>query len=201
MTADKIFLDNIIYRTFEFHQKICGGQTSCCTTGSNLKKENLSLLKNKKSNSAPTRTLMRRTQPKLWSLTTGSYNKFHQVGRHIKIFKWCCLTCFSGKVHIESTKRLHISSLWTCTGIFKSTCKIDITWFPFDEQNCSLKFGTWTHDGFKINLTSRELTSDGEDTVNLGDYQVGRIMTILCSTKCRGNSCSFFSRLTENGSW
>ena len=75
-----------------------------------------------------------------------------------------------------------------CSGIFKSTCKIDITWFPFDEQNCSLKFGTWTHDGFKINLTSRELTSDGEDTVNLGDYQVGRIMIILFSAKCRGNS-------------
>ena len=34
-------------------------------------------------------------------------------------------------------------------GIFKSTCKIDITWFPFDDQTCDLKFGTWTHDGFK----------------------------------------------------
>ena len=79
------------------------------------------------------------------------------------------------RVHISS----HIPAYKTCSGIFKSTCKIDITWFPFDEQNCSLKFGTWTHDGFKINLTSRELTSDGEDTVNLGDYQVGRIMTIL----------------------
>jgi hypothetical protein len=39
------------------------------------------------------------------------------------------------------------------TGIFKSTCQIDITWFPFDDQSCDLKFGTWTYDGFYINLS------------------------------------------------
>ena len=35
-------------------------------------------------------------------------------------------------------------------GIFKSTCQIDITWFPFDDQNCDMKFGSWTYDGFKV---------------------------------------------------
>ena len=59
------------------------------------------------------------------------------------------------------------------TGIFKSTCKIDITWFPFDEQNCSLKFGTWTHDGFKINLTAPDLTFDGQSVPDISSYQVG----------------------------
>ncbi|XP_023333751.1 acetylcholine receptor subunit alpha-type acr-16 [Eurytemora carolleeae] len=37
-------------------------------------------------------------------------------------------------------------------GIFKSTCLVDITWFPFDEQNCFLRFGTWTHMRDRINL-------------------------------------------------
>ena len=36
----------------------------------------------------------------------------------------------------------------------KSTCKIDITWFPFDEQSCAMKFGSWTYDGFKVRLTT-----------------------------------------------
>lgn len=36
-------------------------------------------------------------------------------------------------------------------GIFKSTCKIDITWFPFDDQKCDMKFGSWTYDGFQVN--------------------------------------------------
>ena len=33
-----------------------------------------------------------------------------------------------------------------------SSCKIDTTWFPFDEQRCDLKFGSWTFNGFKLNL-------------------------------------------------
>ena len=39
-------------------------------------------------------------------------------------------------------------------GIFKSTCKIDITWFPFDDQDCEMKFGSWTYNGFKVNSFS-----------------------------------------------
>ncbi|KAL2714245.1 nicotinic acetylcholine receptor subunit alpha6 [Vespula squamosa] len=39
------------------------------------------------------------------------------------------------------------SCLYVPPGIFKSTCKIDITWFPFDDQHCDMKFGSWTYDG------------------------------------------------------
>ena len=42
------------------------------------------------------------------------------------------------------------SMLYVPPGIFKSTCKIDITWFPFDDQHCDLKFGSWTYTGFKV---------------------------------------------------
>jgi len=43
-------------------------------------------------------------------------------------------------------------------GIFKSTCKIDITWFPFDDQECEMKFGSWTYDGFKLDLKLKDET-------------------------------------------
>ena len=47
-----------------------------------------------------------------------------------------------------------VTDTGSCTyippGIFKSTCQIDITWFPFDDQNCDMKFGSWTYDGFKV---------------------------------------------------
>ena len=36
------------------------------------------------------------------------------------------------------------------SGIFMSSCPIDITWFPFDDQNCEMKFGSWTYNGFKV---------------------------------------------------
>ena len=29
--------------------------------------------------------------------------------------------------------------------IYKSYCSIDIEYYPFDIQNCTLKFGTWTY--------------------------------------------------------
>jgi len=54
-----------------------------------------------------------------------------------------------------------VTDTGSCTyippGIFKSTCQIDITWFPFDDQNCDMKFGSWTYDGFKLDL---KLNSD-----------------------------------------
>jgi len=43
---------------------------------------------------------------------------------------------------------------WKPLGIFISSCAIDIRWFPFDDQRCSLKFGSWTYDGYKLNLTA-----------------------------------------------
>ena len=47
-----------------------------------------------------------------------------------------------------------VTSEGKCTyippGIFMSTCKIDITWFPFDDQNCEMKFGSWTYNGFNV---------------------------------------------------
>lgn len=39
-----------------------------------------------------------------------------------------------------------------CSGIFMSTCNVDVRWFPFDIQKCELKFGSWTYDGWLLDL-------------------------------------------------
>jgi len=44
--------------------------------------------------------------------------------------------------------------------VLKTTCKIDTTWFPFDEQNCDIKFGSWTFNGFKLDV---EMASEEGD--------------------------------------
>ncbi|XP_058859109.1 neuronal acetylcholine receptor subunit alpha-7 [Acipenser ruthenus] len=42
-------------------------------------------------------------------------------------------------------------------GILKSTCYIDVRWFPFDVQKCDLKFGSWTHNGWLLDLQMLEV--------------------------------------------
>uniref|UniRef100_A0A1I8IIL2 Neur_chan_LBD domain-containing protein n=1 Tax=Macrostomum lignano TaxID=282301 RepID=A0A1I8IIL2_9PLAT len=42
--------------------------------------------------------------------------------------------------------------LWRPPIIFKSQCEINVEFFPFDTQNCTLKLGTWTHNGYLIDL-------------------------------------------------
>ncbi|RCN38127.1 Neurotransmitter-gated ion-channel ligand binding domain protein [Ancylostoma caninum] len=42
--------------------------------------------------------------------------------------------------------------LWAPPGIVKFSCDLSMTWFPFDEQMCFLKYGSWTYTGSKLDL-------------------------------------------------
>lgn len=59
---------------------------------------------------------------------------------------------FDGTYPTNVVVRNNGSCLYVPPGIFKSTCKIDITWFPFDDQRCEMKFGSWTYDGFQVRI-------------------------------------------------
>lgn len=70
----------------------------------------------------------------------------------------CCVRDFSADEGFDGTYPTNVvvrsngSVVYIPPGIFKSTCKIDITWFPFDDQRCEMKFGSWTYDGFQVNF-------------------------------------------------
>uniref|UniRef100_A0A0K0FNG3 Neuronal acetylcholine receptor subunit alpha-7 (inferred by orthology to a C. elegans protein) n=1 Tax=Strongyloides venezuelensis TaxID=75913 RepID=A0A0K0FNG3_STRVS len=59
---------------------------------------------------------------------------------------------------------------WIPPGIFKVSCKINIRWFPFDEQRCALKFGSWTYDGFKLDLQPDENGFDISEYLPNGEW-------------------------------
>ena len=39
---------------------------------------------------------------------------------------------------------------WKPPAIYHSSCEMDVEYFPFDEQTCFMKFGSWTYDGFQV---------------------------------------------------
>ena len=52
---------------------------------------------------------------------------------------------------------------WLSMVIFRSSCAVDVKYFPFDEQNCTMLFSSWTYDGFQLNLIK---VGDDGDTSN-----------------------------------
>ncbi|XP_043666633.1 acetylcholine receptor subunit alpha-like isoform X1 [Vespula pensylvanica] len=56
---------------------------------------------------------------------------------------------------------------WKPPAIYKSSCEIDVEYFPFDEQTCVMKFGSWTYDGFQVDLRHID-EIHGSNVVNLG---------------------------------
>ena len=40
--------------------------------------------------------------------------------------------------------------VWDSPAITKSTCVVDVSYFPFDWQQCNLTFGSWTYNGNQV---------------------------------------------------
>ncbi|TKR57345.1 hypothetical protein L596_030831 [Steinernema carpocapsae] len=49
---------------------------------------------------------------------------------------------------------------WIPPAIVRSSCRIDIAWFPFDDQHCSMKFGSWTYSGYFTELHNATISLD-----------------------------------------
>lgn len=56
---------------------------------------------------------------------------------------------------------------WKPPAIYKSSCKINVEWFPFDEQNCDMKFASWTYDGKYLDLKHMDQVR-GSNIVSIG---------------------------------
>ena len=61
---------------------------------------------------------------------------------------------------------------WLPPAIYKSSCKIDVRYFPFDQQQCIMKFGSWTYDGDLIDLVPMAPRVDLEDYWESGEWDI-----------------------------
>ncbi|XP_070508469.1 neuronal acetylcholine receptor subunit alpha-6-like [Chironomus tepperi] len=44
------------------------------------------------------------------------------------------------------------SVLWVPTSKFKTYCSLDLKMWPFDQQKCDIKLGSWTYDAYQLKL-------------------------------------------------
>ncbi|XP_050337998.1 acetylcholine receptor subunit alpha-like isoform X3 [Bactrocera neohumeralis] len=57
--------------------------------------------------------------------------------------------------------------MWQPPVVYKSSCSIDVAHFPYDVQTCILKIGSWTYDGFKVDLRHMD-EQQGNNIVDVG---------------------------------
>lgn len=75
--------------------------------------------------------------------------------------------------HLTKAHLFHDGRIkWTPPAIYKSSCSIDVTFFPFDQQSCKMKFGSWTYDRAKIDLISMASDVDQMDYWESGEWVI-----------------------------
>ncbi|XP_002740880.1 neuronal acetylcholine receptor subunit alpha-3-like [Saccoglossus kowalevskii] len=61
---------------------------------------------------------------------------------------------------------------WVPPAVYKSSCQIDVDYFPFDEQHCRMKFGSWTYDGDHVDLGAISDKIEQEDYWENGEWEI-----------------------------
>ncbi|XP_075438100.1 neuronal acetylcholine receptor subunit alpha-9 [Ascaphus truei] len=62
--------------------------------------------------------------------------------------------------------------MWDSPAITKSSCKVDVSFFPFDGQQCRLTFGSWTYNGNQIDILNHLDTADLTDFVENVEWEM-----------------------------
>ena len=65
--------------------------------------------------------------------------------------------------------------LWMPTSLLRSTCFVDLKRFPFDKQNCSLSFGSWSYEKNLLDIDFEE----NFDKVDENDYETSKEWRLL----------------------
>ena len=93
------------------------------------------------------------------------------------------------QVTLMTKATVHYTGLvvWEPPAIYMSSCKIDVEFFPFDQQTCQMKFSSWTYDGSQVDLKHLDQADVGGEV---------RFVTPPCWEKVKGER-----RRVVDGKW
>jgi len=70
---------------------------------------------------------------------------------------------FTVKLMTKATIHCDGLVIWKPPAIYKSLCPINVEFFPFDEQLCTLKIGSWTYDGYSVDIKHMSLPPNANE--------------------------------------
>ncbi|KAK7922767.1 hypothetical protein WMY93_009669 [Mugilogobius chulae] len=79
---------------------------------------------------------------------------------------------FSGPMDTNVKLRYDGEITWDAPAITKSSCVVDVSYFPFDSQQCNLTFGSWTYNGNQVDISMGNNSGDLSDFVENVEWEL-----------------------------
>ncbi|XP_061755533.1 neuronal acetylcholine receptor subunit alpha-9-II isoform X2 [Nerophis ophidion] len=77
----------------------------------------------------------------------------------------------SGPMDTNVKLRYNGEITWDAPAITKSSCVVDVSYFPFDSQQCNLTFGSWTYNGNQVDIFMDMDSGDLSDFVENVEWE------------------------------
>ncbi|TNN01088.1 hypothetical protein fugu_010470 [Takifugu bimaculatus] len=61
---------------------------------------------------------------------------------------------------------------WDSPAITKSSCRVDVSFFPFDAQQCRFTYGSWTYNGNQLDILNALESADLADLVENVEWEI-----------------------------
>ncbi|XP_046892556.1 neuronal acetylcholine receptor subunit alpha-10a [Hypomesus transpacificus] len=79
---------------------------------------------------------------------------------------------FTVPMHTNVVIRHDGQIMWDSPAITKSSCKVDVSYFPFDSQQCRFTYGSWTYNGNQLDITNALDSADIADLVENVEWEI-----------------------------
>ncbi|XP_056467959.1 neuronal acetylcholine receptor subunit alpha-10a [Gadus chalcogrammus] len=79
---------------------------------------------------------------------------------------------FTGSMDTNVVIRHDGQIMWDSPAITKSSCRVDVSFFPFDAQQCRFTYGSWTYNGNQLDIQNAMESADLADLVENVEWEV-----------------------------
>lgn len=79
---------------------------------------------------------------------------------------------FTGPMDTNVVIRHDGQIMWDSPAITKSSCKVDVSFFPFDAQQCKFTYGSWTYNGNQLDIVNALESADLADLMENVEWEI-----------------------------